>query len=266
MLSTLIDKLRAKARRHLVGAHRVVGRRVERTGLPLQRLGTSYGGWTFLPTAELCAGGLVVCCGAGEDISFDIELVRQFGCSTVIIDPTPRAIAHFEEVCAAIGRGERYPVNRSDSDFYEPADVDIRKLAFVARAIWSESASLKFYLPRNPEHVSHSLVNLQNTDNYIEVEACPLSGILGSKVEAGPVLVKLDIEGAEHVVIRSMLGEGFRPQQILVEFDQLNFPSRRALVQVESTIQYLADAGYRFIHFDGMSNCLFLQADLISGS
>ncbi len=259
----IFRKLQAKVKRHLLGAHRVVGRAVEKTNLPLVRLGTHYGGWTFLPTAELQAGGLAVCCGAGEDVSFDIELVRHYGCKVVVVDPTPRAITHFRDLSAALRRGERYPINRSQVDFYDPTNVDVDKISLTEKAIWNESAALRFYVPHDSSHVSHSLVNLQKTDSYIEVHGCPLSEILQGSTHAAPVLIKLDIEGAENVVIRSFLSEGFLPQQILVEFDELNFPSERALADVESIIGLLSENEYRFVHFDGMSNCLFVRSELV---
>jgi hypothetical protein len=71
--------------------------RVTRTAQNLRRIGTEYGGWTFVDHPEL-RGSLVVCAGAGEDISFDIGFAREYDSRAVIVDPTPRAILHVEEV------------------------------------------------------------------------------------------------------------------------------------------------------------------------
>src|SRR5215510_3727340 len=102
-----IERLGAKVRRSVFRLDRRMRRFITETDVLLKRLGTRYGGWTFVPSVELRTGGLVISCGAGEDISFDIELARQFDCQIVIVDPTPRAINHYKDLHAAQRLGKR---------------------------------------------------------------------------------------------------------------------------------------------------------------
>lgn len=64
------------------------------------RLGTAYGGWSFIATPDL-NGCTVLSCGVGEDMSFDVEFAATFGASIVLVDPTPRAVTHFNQVISA---------------------------------------------------------------------------------------------------------------------------------------------------------------------
>ena len=70
---------------------------------PVVRRGTAYGGWWFEPDKSL-RNGLVLCAGAGEEVSFGVALAAEYGAEVVIIDPTPRAIAHVDSVMEKIGR------------------------------------------------------------------------------------------------------------------------------------------------------------------
>lgn len=60
------------------------------------RLGSDGCGW-WVPKAVVRPRAIAYCAGAGEDISFDLELHRR-GLTVVTIDPTPRAIAHVDSV------------------------------------------------------------------------------------------------------------------------------------------------------------------------
>src|ERR1700691_1748190 len=56
-----------------------------------QQLGTVYGGWVIIP--ELLSANSVVCSfGGGNDISFDIAMIQQFGATVHGFDPSPDAI------------------------------------------------------------------------------------------------------------------------------------------------------------------------------
>ncbi len=65
--------------------------------LPSETLGTPYGGWQFI-SLDKQENINVISAGVGEDISFDVELINKYGCNVILIDPTPRAIIHYEEV------------------------------------------------------------------------------------------------------------------------------------------------------------------------
>ena len=56
------------------------------TTLKLERLGTAYGGW-FVPLELIDSSWMVYSGGAGHDVSFDVELLRRFGCRVRAFDP-----------------------------------------------------------------------------------------------------------------------------------------------------------------------------------
>ena len=66
-------------------------------------LGSNYGGWDFVKPKN---GQFlnVISAGVGEDISFDIEFMNSYDCKVVLIDPTPRAILHVENVIKSLGK------------------------------------------------------------------------------------------------------------------------------------------------------------------
>jgi FkbM family methyltransferase len=169
--------------------------RPRETQWQLQRVGSSYGGW-WIPASLLCPGVVAYCAGAGEDISFDLALVDA-GCRVTTFDPTPRAIAHVESLGVA------------DESF-----------RFVPIGWWDTDTDLRFYTPRDPSHVSHSVRNLQDTTSYFVAPVKPVSALASELGDERLDLVKMDIEGAEVPVIYSLLAEGPRPKVLCVEFDQ----------------------------------------------
>ncbi len=258
-LPRLIKKINRRVRAIVVGPERLIRRYLAPTDAVLVRMGTVYGGWTVADTREL-RNGVAVLCGAGEDVSFDLALQKRFGCEVLIVDPTPRAIEHFNELLAAFRENRPFAINRS-SETYDLAEVDIAKIKYVPVAIWTARDTLKFWMPQDPSHVSHSITNLQRSSQYIEVQADTLSAVLSShgllcdELE----LLKLDIEGAETEIIAWLCENRVFPRQLLVEFDEVHFPRPIANRKIESSINLLLANGYRMAHYDGLSNCLFLR-------
>lgn len=198
------------------------------------RLGTDYGGW-WLVDDDALRDSVIISAGLGEDASFDIAVADRYGARIIIIDPTPRAIAYFEKI--------RRP-----------------KFILEPHALWHAKTRIKFYAPKDPRHVSYSILNFQNdyredTDN-IEVEAIPIDVLVARY--GTPALIKLDIEGAEIEVLSDMLAKNIAPRQILVEYDEMMIPARKSRQRVERAHKALGAAGYSLIHIEGC-NCLYIH-------
>lgn len=236
-------------------------------GYRLKRLGTASGGWVFVDDVAL-KGCTIISAGLGEDASFDVEFARRYNAKVVVVDPTPRAIRHVGEIINSLGsqknldyeeRGKQ-PIRSYDLTDLMPGDITI-----VPKALWNKNGMIKFFEPRNPEDVSHSIVNYQNEyseeTNYIEVESTTVSTLMAElDIKVNDIsLIKLDIEGAEIEVIKDFLGSGFLPRQILVEFDELNAPSERAFKRVDEIHDELERYGYQCIQTDGQADFLYLR-------
>lgn len=164
------------------------------------KLGTDYGGW-YIPENILNENSICYCVGCGEDITFDLELIKKYNCTVVGIDPTPRAIQHVNE-----------------------NTKDISNYIFEPVGLWNEKTTLKFYEPKNKEHVSHSFLNLQKTEEYIEVEVDTLLNIMNKHNHDQIDLIKIDIEGSEYRVLNYILANEMNIKIICVEFDEMHLP------------------------------------------
>jgi FkbM family methyltransferase len=225
----------------------------------LLRLGTAYGGWLIPTGANLTHDSICYSAGAGEDISFDCALAQRFHCQVRIIDPTPRAIHHFNNLETAVRSGERFPVNNSNEDYYGIASEDFQRLRFLPIGLADQDTELKFYLPKNPAHVSCSTVNLQKTEEYFTAQCLRLMSIMQQQGDVSIDLLKIDIEGAEYGVIRDMITSHVLPRMLLIEFDEAHTPlDGNAGTRIKQHIEMLVQAGMRCIAVDG-SNATFLK-------
>ena len=195
-----------------------------------RRLGTDYGGW-FIPVDLFDGVSLCYCFGAGEDISFDVELIEHFGCQVFTFDPTPRAIAYVRRLMAD--------------------NPTIQNLHFHDFGIWCEDTKTKFFAPRNEASVSHSIVNLQGTADGFEAQCYRLETIMGMLEHDALDLLKFDIEGAEYAVIEHLAETAVRPKVICVEFDEGPNPQDRVYIErIRSSVSALLDSGYLLTHMD----------------
>ena len=235
--------------------------RVERHQLQLKRLGSSYGGWVFVHDESL-NGARILSCGAGEDISFDIALAAIYNAKVLVVDPTPKAVAHVKAVLERLGNQET-PRGHVDGLPYDLSGVRLDQLILCNKAVWNENTRLRFFSPPNPEHVSHSITNFQHNyakdTHYIEVDAVTTDQLLSEHQTGTPVMIKLDIEGAEIEVLLDMLAKGIYPKQVLVEYDELSVPSRRSRNRVESAHLALLGSGYVLVHRDGFNFTYWLR-------
>ena len=206
----------------------------------------------------------IISCGLGEDASFDVEIASKFNAKVIIVDPTPRAILHFEEIQKRIGQSAIHGYVKGGTQptvSYDLSRVTKDSLILEPFALWVEITKIKFFAPPNPDHVSHSIINFQNNYSrstpHIEVPTITLEALLEKHQVKAVQLMKLDIEGAEVDVIKHMLEKSIFPRQVLLEFDELNVPSVRAKRNAEDTDKALRQAGYECRYFDGVSNFLY---------
>lgn len=184
-------------------------------------LGNPRGSW-LVPDSILVNGSICYCGGVGEDISFDLALIERYGCIVYAFDPTPRAIAHVEAVAK-----------------------DVRSFHFAPYGLWSREKTLKFFAPRNPNHVSHSAVNLQGTKDYFVASCRRIPDIMQANGHVAIDLLKLDIEGAEYEVLDDLLRTETHPKVLCVEFDQ---PA--PILRTVRMIQRILNAGYLLVSVD----------------
>jgi FkbM family methyltransferase len=195
----------------------------------LVRLGTYYGGW-WVPESMLRPGTIAYCAGAGDDISFDLEL-HDRGMRVVTIDPTPTALAYANGVAP-----------KSD------------RFALVPVGLWDTATELRFYYPRDTTTVNYSILNLQRTSEYFTAEVKTLRQLMDDLGDDHIDILKLDIEGAELRVIESLVADGVRPAVLCVEYDQ-PAPVRDVL----RSIRLLQQFGYRLVRIE-MWNYIFLDS------
>jgi hypothetical protein len=76
----------------------------------------------------------------------------------------------------------------------------------------------RFAAPRKRKFASFSLVRTDGAGPGVDAPVHRLATLAGMLRLPPPDLIKMDIEGAEYAVLADVLGSGFRPRQILVEF------------------------------------------------
>lgn len=236
-------------------------------GLQLLRLGTEYGGWTFLNGDDLY-GCTIVSAGLGEDASFDVEFATKYRARVIIVDPTPRAVQHFRSIVGNVGKPRDVDYVESGCQpigAYDLSEIKPDQLVLVDKALWNRATVLRFFEPPNREHVSHSIVNYQHgyrdDTSFIEVGTITADDLLARfdlNIKEVAIL-KLDIEGAEIEVLHDCLNKGIVPKQILVEFDELNCPSEIGFRRVTDMHACLLKNGYRLVHTDGQADFLYIK-------
>lgn len=209
----------------------------------LKKLGTQYGGWT-IPINLVNNSSVCYLAGAGEDISFDVELATRFHCHVHIFDPTPRAGKHFNEVIESSRTGSKHQPEGDNHYKYEVDAEGVKSLHFHPIGIWTATETLRFFAPKDESHVSHSIGNLQHTDHYFEAPVQRLSGIMKEQGHTHLDILKLDIEGAEYDVLDSILADKLSIAVLCVEFH----PSAELGLQpVQAMISKLEQNNYSVI-------------------
>ena len=217
------------------------------------RLGSSYGGW-YVPRdfLLLCLQDeYFISAGVGEDISFDLELIKWTGMKGIIIDPTERSfnyISSFSTDSFLNLRGIR-TITSATQNLSSAEIIGPERLIFINKALWKDNGGLKLFPPDNPRHVSYSLRGKGDGESF---ETISFREILSSKQKVK--LIKLDIEGSEIKVLDSLVRlEKECPQILLFELDFLRKPRIFDTLSFFRIAFRLSNLGYKLLKLDGFN-------------
>lgn len=220
---------------------RSLGRRWREYRLPRGyiRLGTKYGGW-WVDRGLISADPLVVDCGLGRDISFDVEFLARFGGTVIGVDPNPESLDWCRAHC--------------------PPEMQLQD-----RAFWTAPGrTLTFYLPRPSEllprgadgvsgslHDSHAYVSGGSTRRVLTTD---LAEILENAGREECDVLKLDIEGAEYEVLAGLATRGWlsRCRQLLVEFH--HGVTHHVLADTQAAVAGVLSAGFHLAHVEARNH------------
>jgi len=227
----------------------------------LTRLGSVYGGWTFIDYPQL-NNSAIISVGVGEDISFDVEFSKKFRSRVVLIDPTPRAILHFDKTKLNLGQEKRVQYIEGGNqpiESYDLEGMDHNCLTLIKKALWVNNLGVNFFEPKNKNYVSHSIISEAlnpNVDSIsISVPSITLREVLIEQgLRSNFELLKLDIEFAGGDVILNMLSDQIYPQQILVEFEEAATGDGLRFVEAHKS---LLSAGYLLANVEENVNYLY---------
>lgn len=203
-------------------------------------MGNNYGGFYIFPDL-INNRSKIYSFGIGEDISFDIDLINDYKCEVFGFDPTPK------------------------SALWVSSNNPNKLFNFYQYGIGSASGNLKFYLPKNENHISGSFINHKNVseNESVLVNLKTLNDIITELNHSRIDILKMDIEGAEYEVLDNILESGIDISQILIEFHDRFFNDGR-----EKTINAIAKLqkhGYLIFGVsDSLEEVSFIKRSLIN--
>jgi FkbM family methyltransferase len=185
--------------------------------VPNVRLGSIYGGWTICTGVGLGSESVIYSVGVGEDISFDLSLIKALGCKIFAFDPTPRSIAWL--------RTQQLP----------------KEFQFFPWGLGAIDGLVNFIAPEDMGHVSYSSAAVRG--DAVQCEVYRLPTIMRKLGHAKIDLLKMDIEGSEYEVINDLLTHNLRPRQLLTEFHHGSYGIK--IHKTASALNRLKAIGYR---------------------
>jgi FkbM family methyltransferase len=157
-----------------------LGRLPIEPGPEIVELGTAYGGWR-IPDRAVGEGQICYCIGSGNDISFDLELIRRYGAVVRAVDPVE---AYEPQVLAASGGDPRFTYRRA--------------------ALAIRDGPIRMQTHHEPGSESLSAAGLYETDAWVEVDGRTIRSLMDEFGDDHIDLLKIDIEGTEYEVVPTL--------------------------------------------------------------
>jgi FkbM family methyltransferase len=193
-----------------------------------------FGDWHLVE--DLVENGQVIySLGVGEDIEFDLELIKAKDVLIFAFDPTPNSIAWLETMALP-----------DQFQFYPWAAAEQNGSLYLYPRIRGDGSQSRVMYTILPEPEAR--------DDGVEVAAKTVEQIMKDLNHEHIDVLKMDIEGAEYGVLNTLLDSDTRPGQLLIEFHH-RFPDLNVshtlhainrLRQAEYSLVYISVTGREF--------------------
>ena len=230
----------------------------------MQKLGTNYGGWYVPKDMKLNENSVVYSAGVGEDISFDLLLSDKYNCKILLIDPTKRAIKHYDEVLNYYKKQDwsfTGDIQRDYKQHIANLSPNFDKMTYIEKGLWNKKSRMKFYKQTNPKYVSQSLKEDMFGNDFYEVNVDTIQNLMTDNNHDKIDLFKIDIEGAEIEVINKMLDDKIYPTYLCIEFDLL-IKKKDYENKTAKLVSRLQSEGYKILFNDNL-NITFVINNLV---
>lgn len=221
LIRNLITKL-LRARKVLLGRDFYRRRQIS---CPRLTFGNPYAQWTFNPQ-HLDENSVIYSFGVGEDISFDLKLMDQYGLHIHAFDPSPRSINWIKQQKLR-EEFHFYPFGLADHDgsitFREPLEPGVHSLRMDSKVQTGHTDQNSHVLP------VHRLPSILKKLGHTRID-----------------ILKMDIEGAEYSVIDDIVDSVVPIIQVLIEFHH-RFESV-GIDMTREAISKLNGAGFKIFH------------------
>ena len=147
-----------------------------------------YGGW-HTETRDLNADSIVYSFGVGDDISWDLELIKKFGCKVYAFDPDPKSVA------------------------WVSAQMTPSQFVFEPIGIAAYDGIQRFYHAFKANKINASTVRKNKT--YDDLPVKRLRTLMRERGHDHIDVLKMDIEGSEYDVVEDVVDLAI--EQILIE-------------------------------------------------
>jgi FkbM family methyltransferase len=209
-----VAQIRASLRWHLF-SRRIRRLKLEASPWPIVYLGSGYGGYG-VPDGVIEPNWNCYCIGTGRDITFDLALIRNYGCEVFACDPAPQAEAYIREAAAGIER-----------------------FSFLPVAVGPRDGTLHLYRAADPDRMALSTGDLEGSGQTVEVPMRSLPSLMDDLGHDRIDLMKLAVEGMEYDLLESIDPSEFGVRVLLVEFTW-----SRPVAAVVSATETLRAQGY----------------------
>ena len=192
-----------------------------RLSVPTVRDGARSGVWTVCPDG-ITPDGVVWSFGVGDNIAWDLAMIRRFGVEVHAFDPTPAAVRWV--------RSQTLPP----------------RFHFHQYGVAAHDGVLRFAAPRKARDINYTPAGDGEKGPCVTAPVRRLS-TLWEQLGRRPIdVLKMDIEGGEYEVIDDLLSSGPPVRQLLVEFHH-HFPSV-GLAKTVRAVRALEAAGFQVFH------------------